>query len=117
MADYVIDTSRIPPSQLKEVLQKQLSKYYTDFEMNVSLGPLRSIRVYLVGNARTPGAVTVSSLSTIINALMVSGGPTKTGTLRNIELKRKGETITYLDVYDFSFEGTKPMIPASCPKT
>jgi len=65
--------------ELKEVLQKQLSKYYTDFEMNVSLGALRSIRVYLVGNARTPGAITISSLSTIINALTVSGGPPRRG--------------------------------------
>ncbi|MBP8645764.1 MAG: SLBB domain-containing protein, partial [Syntrophobacteraceae bacterium] len=103
----VLGVTGLTFQELKEVLQKQLSKYYTDFEMNVSLGPLRSIRVYLVGNARTPGAVTVSSLSTIINALMVSGGPTKTGTLRNIELKRKGETITQLDVYDFLIRGDK----------
>ncbi|HOV86997.1 MAG TPA: SLBB domain-containing protein [Syntrophobacteraceae bacterium] len=103
----VVGVAGLTYQELKEVLQKQLSKYYTDFEMNVSLGALRSIRVYLVGNARTPGAITVSSLSTIINALMVSGGPTKTGTLRNIELKRKGETITHLDVYDFLIRGDK----------
>ena len=93
--------------ELKELLLKELSKYYKDFQMNVSLGSLRTITVYVVGNARTPGAYSVSSLSTIVNALMVAGGPSKAGSMRDIQLKRNGETVGHLDLYDFLIRGDK----------
>jgi len=54
----------------KELLYKEFSRYYTRFEMNVSMGNLRAIRVYVIGNAESPGAYTVSSPSTLINALL-----------------------------------------------
>ena len=93
--------------ELKEFLRKEISKYYTGFEMNVSLGALRSITVYVVGNARTPGAYAVSSLSTLVNALFVSGGPSKSGSMRDIQLKRKGETVVHFDLYDLLLKGDK----------
>ncbi len=93
--------------QLREFLLKEMSKYYKDFEMSVGLGSLRTMTVYVVGNARTPGAYSVSSLSTIINALMVAGGPSKTGSMRDIQLRRNGETIARLDLYDFLISGDK----------
>lgn len=94
-------------NELKELLHKEFSKYYTGFEMNVSMGSLRTIRVYVVGNAERPGAYTVSSLSTLINALFEAGGPSKTGTMRDIQLKRNGKTIVHFDVYDFLLKGNK----------
>lgn len=93
--------------QLTELLHKEFSKYYTGFEMNVSLGSLRTIRVYVVGNAQNPGAYTVSSLSTLVNALLQAGGPSKTGTMRDIQLKRNGQTIGHFDMYDFLLKGDK----------
>jgi polysaccharide export outer membrane protein len=93
--------------ELKEFLRQEFSKYYTGFEMNVSLGALRSITVYVVGNARTPGAYAVSSLSTLVNALFVSGGPSKSGSMRDIQLKRKGETVVQFDLYDLLLKGDK----------
>lgn len=93
--------------ELKELLNKEFSKYYTGFEMNVSMGALRTIRVYVVGNAEKPGAYTVSALSTLINALFEAGGPSKTGTMRNIQLKRSGKTIVIFDMYDFLLKGDK----------
>ena len=93
--------------ELKELLHKEFSKYYTGFEMNVSMGPLRTIRVYVVGNAERPGAYTVSSLSTLVNALFEAGGPSKTGTMRDIQVKRSGETIVHFDIYDFLLKGDK----------
>ena len=93
--------------ELKEFLRKEFSKYYTGFEMNVSLGALRSITVYVVGDARTPGAYAVSSLSTLVNALFVSGGPSKSGSMRDIQLKRKGETVVHFDLYDLLLKGDK----------
>jgi protein involved in polysaccharide export with SLBB domain len=93
--------------ELKEVLEKELSKYYTDFNMNVSMGQLKTIRVYVVGNAKAPGTYSVSSLSTIINVLVAAGGPSKSGTMRDIQLKRNGEIVGRLDLYDFLIRGDK----------
>ncbi|MBI4710290.1 MAG: SLBB domain-containing protein [Nitrospirae bacterium] len=93
--------------ELKELLNKEFSKYYTGFEMNVSMGALRTIMVYVVGNAEKPGAYTVSALSTLINALFEAGGPSKTGTMRNIQLKRNGKTTVIFDMYDFLLKGDK----------
>ncbi len=94
-------------NELKENINKELSKYYTGFEMNVSMGALRTIRVYAVGNAESPGAYTVSSLSTLVTALFEAGGPSKTGTMRDIQVKRNGQTIVHFDMYDFLLKGDK----------
>lgn len=94
-------------SELKNLLHQEFSKYYTGFEMNVSMGSLKTIRVYVVGNAQRPGAYTVSSFSTLVNAFFEAGGPTKTGTMRDIQLKRNGETIAHFDMYDFLLKGDK----------
>ncbi len=68
---------------------------------------MRTIRVYVVGNAESPGAYTVSSLSTIVNALFEAGGPSKTGTMRDIQVKRNGKTFVHFDLYDFLLKGDK----------
>ena len=93
--------------ELKDVLQKEFSKYFTGFQMNVSMGGLRTIRVYVVGNAERPGAYTISSLSTLVNALFEAGGPSKTGTMRDIQVKRNGKTIVNFDMYDLLLKGDK----------
>ncbi len=93
--------------ELKEVLKREIEKYYIGIEMNVSMGSLRTIRVYVVGNAMRPGAYTVSSLSTLVNALFESGGPSKTGSMRDIQLKRNGTTLVHFDMYDFLLKGDK----------
>ena len=94
-------------SELKIVLNKELSRYYTGFEMNVSMGSLRTIRVYVVGNANRPGSYTISSLSTLLNALFQVGGPSKTGTMRDIRVERNGSTVTHFDLYDLLLKGDK----------
>ena len=93
--------------ELKGLLHKEFSRYFTGFEMNVSMGSLRTMRVYVVGNAERPGAYTVSSLSTLVNALFEAGGPSKTGTMRDIQVKRNGKTIVHFDMYDLLLKGDK----------
>jgi protein involved in polysaccharide export with SLBB domain len=92
---------------LKETIFKEFSKSYTDFEMNVSMGNLRSITIYVVGNARRPGAYSISSLSSLINVLFESSGPSKVGTMRDLQVKRNGDTLTHFDLYDFLLKGQK----------
>jgi protein involved in polysaccharide export with SLBB domain len=103
----VVGVTGLTFQELKNVLYKQFSKYYTGFEMNVSMGALRTIRVYVVGNAEQPGAYTISSLSTLVNALFESGGPSKKGTMRNIQVKRNGKAVVHFDMYDFLLKGDK----------
>ncbi len=71
----------------------------------VTMGKLRSIQVFVLGDVIRPGAYTISGLSTLMNALMVSGGIKRTGTLRNIFLKRDGLIISTFDLYDVFLHG------------
>ncbi len=93
--------------QLRQTLRAEIAKYYTGFEMNVSMGPLKTMRIYVVGNAHRPGSYTVSSLATLVSALFASGGPAKTGTMRAIRLQRAGATVATLDLYDLLLRGDK----------
>ena len=93
--------------EAKSALKKDFDKYFNGYQMNVTMGAMRSVTVYVTGDVRRPGAYTVSSFATLVNALMVSGGPSGTGTLRGIELKRGGKTITTFDMYDLLLKGDK----------
>jgi protein involved in polysaccharide export with SLBB domain len=94
-------------SQLRDFLKSQLGRIYRNFDLNVNLGQLRSIQVFVVGQARKPGNYTIGSLSTLLNALFASGGPLPQGSLRDIQVKRGGETITHFDLYDLLLHGDK----------
>lgn len=71
----------------------------------ISLGNVRSIKVTILGEVSQPGTYTVSSLSTVFNALYASGGPTNSGTFRNIQIIRGDEVAATLDLYDFLVYG------------
>jgi len=94
-------------AQLEGYLRSAISALFKDFELNVALGQLRSIQIFVLGDARQPGAYTVSSLSTLVDALFDSGGPSATGTMRHILLQREGRTITDFDIYDLIEKGDK----------
>jgi protein involved in polysaccharide export with SLBB domain len=94
-------------AELESYLQRELSRKYTDFKMSISMDRLRSITVYVVGEAGAPGSYTVSSLSTVISGLFAAGGPSKNGSLRNITLRRTGAEPVRIDLYDFLLGGDK----------
>jgi protein involved in polysaccharide export with SLBB domain len=103
----VVALAGVRVADLEPVLKGQLSKVYTNFSLNATLGKLRSIQVYVVGQSRQPGTYAVSSLSTLVNVLFVSGGPSANGSMRGIELQRAGKAVTKLDLYDFIAKGDK----------
>lgn len=74
-------------------------------QASVTMGELRSIQIYVVGEVKTPGMYTVSALTNITNALFSAGGPKPDGSLRNIQLKRNGKTVAKIDFYDFLLRG------------
>ena len=92
-------------AELKERIATLIDEHFIGVKASVSLGELRSMRVFVLGDARNPGAYTVSSLSTITNALFVSGGISKTGSLRSVQLKRNGKVISDLDLYNLLLKG------------
>jgi protein involved in polysaccharide export with SLBB domain len=92
---------------MQDYLQDQFSRKQTDFKMAITMGRLRTIKVFVVGEARTPGSYTVSSLSTVINALFAAGGPSKNGSLRDIRLSRSNQQPLRIDLYKFLLGGDK----------
>jgi protein involved in polysaccharide export with SLBB domain len=97
----------LPFASLQEYLKAQLGRVFRNFDLNVNMGQLRSIQVFVVGQARRPGSYTISSLSTLINALFVTGGPTPQGSMRHIQLKRGGKVVVDFDLYDLLLRGDK----------
>jgi protein involved in polysaccharide export with SLBB domain len=74
-------------------------------QASITMGELRTIGVFIVGEVRSPGMYTVSALSNVTNALFAAGGPSKSGSLRTIQLKRNGNQIATIDFYDFLLSG------------
>lgn len=91
--------------ELKEALQERIKRQMIGVAASITMGSLRSIRVFILGDAQRPGSYTVSALSTMTNALFVSGGIRSIGSLRDIQLKRKGKIVTSLDLYDLLLHG------------
>lgn len=89
----------------RATLEHRVAKQLIGTQVSVTMGDLRSIRVFVLGEAEKPGSYTVSGLSTMTNALFVSGGVKQIGSLRNIELKRNGRLVSVLDLYDLLLHG------------
>jgi len=102
-----INVAGVQYANLQAYIKTSVSKVFKNFELNVSLGKLRSIQVYVVGQAEQPGNYTVSSMSTLVNVIFASGGPSKKGSMRHIQLKRNGTLVSEFDMYDLILKGDK----------
>ena len=91
--------------EAKEMLKSRVAAQVIGTQVNISMGTLRTMQVFVLGEAYKPGAYTLSSLSTITHALMSAGGVSDIASLRNIQLKRHGKTIATLDLYDLLLNG------------
>ncbi len=87
------------------LLQNKVRSRLIGTEISISLKELRSISIYLLGEAYKPGQYLMSALSTVTNALFVAGGVNKNGSLRNIQIKRNNKVIAEYDFYDFLLKG------------
>ncbi len=94
-------------SQAEKLILSYLSQYYKGFQSSVTMGHLRTIKIYVMGEVNQPGSYNISALSSLTNALVAAGGPSNLGTLRNIQLKRNNQTIEEFDFYDFLLSGDK----------
>ncbi len=89
-----------------EFLENEVEQKLIATNVSISIAELRSISVYILGEAYKPGKYTMSGLTNISNALFVTGGVNKNGSLRNIQIKRNNEVIANYDFYDFISNGS-----------
>ncbi|MCJ8267938.1 MAG: SLBB domain-containing protein, partial [Psychrosphaera sp.] len=92
-------------SEVKKAILHQVKVKMIGVDASVSMGTLRSIRIFVLGESYKPGAYSMSSLSTITHALIASGGVSDIGSLRSIQLKRAGKVVAQLDLYDLLIRG------------
>ena len=83
------------------------SNSYNKINTNITVSEIRTVQVNIIGEVKVPGTYSLNSLSTVLNALYVAGGPTKSGTFREVKLVRKGKTIGVLDIYNYLLEGSQ----------
>ena len=102
-----VQVAGIPFSALQDHIRSAIGRVYHNFDLTVDLGMIRSIQVYVAGQARQPGVYTVSALSSLVDALFASNGPAITGSLRDIELRRGGAVVAHFDLYDLLVHGDK----------
>src|SRR5947209_882702 len=103
----VINVAGIKANDLPAYLKTVFGRTFRNFQLTATLGKLRSIQIFVVGQARRPGTYTVSSLSTLVTAVFAAGGPSSKGSMRNIQLKRGNQVVAEFDLYDMLLSGDK----------
>ena len=103
----VVSVAGIRFGELERTLKRHLSKYYTEFNLSVAMGGLKTVTIYIVGEVVKPGSYSLSSLTTVYGALFAAGGPTKQGTLRTIQVLRSGKVVKTIDLYEFLLKGDR----------
>jgi polysaccharide export outer membrane protein len=105
-----VGTIRIAGVRFKDLpahLKQALGRVFTNFELSVSIALTHALHIYVVGHAVRPGSYTMSAMSTLLNALFHSGGPSGSGSMRTISLMRNGKEVSNFDLYDMLIHGDK----------
>jgi protein involved in polysaccharide export with SLBB domain len=102
-----IMVSGVRYADLPAAISQRVAQTFKNFQLSVSLGQLRGVRVFVTGFAVRPGAYTVSALSSIANAVVRAGGPSASGSFRNIQLRRGNALVSTLDFYDLLLNGNR----------
>jgi protein involved in polysaccharide export with SLBB domain len=110
-----INISGLTIAQAQDAMQKALSPQYRNIRVEISLGRLRTVRVYVVGDVQRPGAYDISALSTPLNALYAAGGPTSRGSLRVLRHLRGNQLVREIDLYDFLLHGVRSDVDRLLP--
>jgi protein involved in polysaccharide export with SLBB domain len=97
----------IKASALEAHLRAQIGRLFTNFNLNVSLGQLRGVKVFVVGSAIKPGVYNLASQATLLSAVVAAGGPATNGSMRKVSLRRDNRVVSELDVYEFLVQGDK----------
>ncbi len=102
-----VSLAGVRASSLEDTVRVAVSRVFRNFNLSVSLGQLRGITIYIVGQARRPGTYSVPSTSTAISAMFESSGPSLNGSMRRVQVKRNGKLLKEIDLYEFLGKGDK----------
>jgi protein involved in polysaccharide export with SLBB domain len=103
-----IQIAGVRNADLQTVVERRVAQVFKNFQLSVSLGQLRGIRVFVTGFVAKPGTYTVSALSTVVGALVRAGGPSAAGSFRQVELKRgSAPPVARFDLYDLLLKGDR----------
>ena len=102
-----INVSGVKYDQLQSLIKSSIGRIYNNFDVTVTLGQLRALQVFVVGQVRHPGTYTMGPMSTLVNAVYLAGGPSASGSMRHIELKRGSQVVAEFDFYDLFLKGDK----------
>lgn len=112
--DGRITIPQIGPLYVAGMTFEEMSKYIikqseqiVGTNVDISMGALKTIQVFILGDVVRPGPYTIGSFATITDALLMAGGPTVIGSMRNVQLRRKGQLVTTFDLYDLLLKGDK----------
>jgi protein involved in polysaccharide export with SLBB domain len=94
-------------ADLADVVRRRVAQVFRNFDLSVSLGQLRGIRIFVTGFVSRPGAYSVSSLSTVLHGLIRAGGPSSAGSFRAITVRRGAQAPVTYDLYDFLLRGDR----------
>jgi protein involved in polysaccharide export with SLBB domain len=94
-------------ADLHDRVSAAIGRQYRGYSVGVTISKLRGIRVYVTGFANNPGAFTVSSLSTLTNAVLQAGGPSSGGSFRSVKLYRNGREVADYDLYQLLRGGNR----------
>lgn len=92
-------------AQANSRLKATVGNRFAGSSIKLSVGQTKTITVHVFGDVQNPGSYTLSAFATVFNALYMAGGPTETGTLRNIKVLRNGRPLTTVDIYDYILNG------------
>jgi polysaccharide biosynthesis/export protein len=102
-----VHVAGLPFSAIAGHLRAQMERVYRNFELSVDLGDIHTIQIYAAGMAHHPGEYTVSALTTLVDAVFASGGPSSAGSMRHLQLKRDGGVVADFDLYALLIKGDK----------
>ena len=93
--------------ELENVVRTQIARVFKGFNLSVTLGQMRGVQVFVVGQARKPGTYSLAPLSTLMGAIFASGGPGPNGSMRRVQLRRGSAVVGEVDLYDFIARGDR----------
>jgi protein involved in polysaccharide export with SLBB domain len=102
-----VHVAGLPFSSVAGQLRQTLDRVYRNYDLSVDMGEIHSIQIYVAGRARQPGEYTISALSSLVDAIFLSGGPAGAGSMRHVELKREDKVLTDFDLYALLVKGDK----------
>lgn len=102
-----VQVAGVRHADLADVIARRVSTVFRNFQIAATLGQIKGVRVFVTGYAHRPGSLTVSGLSSVLHVLVKAGGPSAAGSFRDIQLRRGGQVVAKLDLYDILIHGDR----------